>query len=234
VEVEIMRTTKALHRAALVAALASAACLGFLADFADARNASSTVLGTIVEVIPGTQTIVVRVGSANGIPVLHRFRVTDSARIRVNGGFARFADLVVGRPVKVAYDVTNGFNAAQIVEVTDAFPAASGVTVNAREEASVERRELYLEQVGSTLDVLDEDIQELAQHPELEGPDELARLKATVDLLKVKLADARRLQGSLSPTVSQDAWRSGVDEMNAVLADLNSAHDIGRAIIANR
>jgi hypothetical protein len=227
-----MHRTKALHPAAFVAVLAAAACLGFLADFAEARN--SSVLGTIVEVSPGTQMIVVRVGSANGAPILHRFQVTDSARIRVNGGFARFADLLVGRPVRVAYATSDGLSVAQLVEVTDSFPAGSGVSANARNEGAIDRRERYLEEVARTLDVLEEDIQELNRHPELEGPDELARLKATIDLLETKLADARRLQESLSATTSQEAWRSGVDAMNAVLADLNSAHDVGRSIIANR
>jgi hypothetical protein len=230
-----MQFRRSLQRT-IVAALAAAGLSfsGGLPTTAEARSASPSVLGTIVEMTPSTQTILVRVGTANGVPVVQRFVVTDMAKIRVNGGFARFADIVVGQPVKIDYLRVDGRNLAQLVDVTDAFPAASGVTVSAREESSVERRELYLEQVGTTLDVLDEDIQELSRHPELEGPDELARLEATVDLLEVKLADSRRLLQSLSATASQDAWRSGVDAMNASLADLNSAHDAGRAIIANR
>ncbi len=229
-----MHTTKALYRAAFVAALAAAACLGFIADFADAGDASPSVLGTVVEVSPGAQTIVVRIGSANGIPILHRFHVTNSARIRVNGGFARFADIVIGQPVRIDYVRSDGRNLAQLVDVTDAFPAGSGVSAGARDDSAVDRRERYLEQVATTLDVLDEDIQELSGHPDLEGPDELARLKATIDILEAKLADARKLLASLSATTSQDAWRTGVDTLNAVLADLNSAHDVARAIIANR
>ncbi|HEY7820332.1 MAG TPA: hypothetical protein VIG29_19060, partial [Vicinamibacteria bacterium] len=81
-----MTSTKAL-------AISSLMAVATLLASGKALEAQPTVLGTLVEVSPDTRTLLLRVGVADGEPVLRRFRLAESARIRVDGGFGRLADV---------------------------------------------------------------------------------------------------------------------------------------------
>ena len=88
--------------------------------------------------------------------------------------------------------------------------------------------------MASTLDVLEESVGELRQHPDVEGTDELARLNKTIQELEIKLAESRALLSSLSATGSQDGWRRGVDRLDAAIEDLTRAYERGWSETANR
>lgn len=195
--------------------------------------ARPSVLGTIIAVSPETRTILLRLGSPERELIVRRFETADSTEIRVNGGPARFADILVGPMARVTYVRMNGTNVAELVEVLDAVPASSRVDA-ARDATAVEERRRYLEGVAATLDVLDEEVQELARYSELEGTEELARRKATVEELEEMLSKSRERLASLSATSSQEAWRTGVDEMEAALDDFKAAHARGRTEITHR
>jgi len=197
-------------------------------------EAAYTVTGTIVEVSPDTGTILLRVGFPDGQVLLRRFEVADSTRFRVNGGLARLADVLVGQTARVTYARTNDVGkVAELVEVTDVPPASSTIEA-AREASGIESRKRYLEGAASTLDVLEESVGELRQHPDVEGTDELAKLNKTIEGLERKLADSRALLSSLSATSSQDGWRLGVDRLDGAIEDLTLAYERGWSEIANR
>jgi hypothetical protein len=207
----------------LIATLPAAVSLG----------APSTIVGTIVEVRPDTGAIVLRVGLSEGEDLLRRFRVADSTRFRVDGGFARFADIVVGQTARIQYVRANGANVAELIDVTLA-PPASSTFESARDATGIEERRRYLDEVARTLDVLDESVQELSQYPDIEGTEALARQKATVETLETQIADARALLDSLSATDSQEVWSRGVDQMGAALRVLSATHERGWSLVANR
>lgn len=212
----------------------AAAILSLFLTAAPSVAAPSTVLGTIIGVSPETRTILLRSRSSEREPAVRRFATSDSTKIRVNGGAARFADVVVGPLARITYVRMNGTDVAELVEVLDAVvPASSRIDVP-RDATGLEERRRYLEGVASTLDVLDESVQELARYPELEGTRELARRKAIVEELVEMLAKSRELLASLSATSSQEAWRTGVDEMEAALDGLRAAHARGRTEITRR
>jgi hypothetical protein len=208
----------------LVTAISAGASLG----------AQPTVLGNIVEVNPGAQTIVLRVGVAEGEPVLRRFRLGESARIHVDGGVARLADLLVGQTARIGYVRANGANIAEIVETTTTPPAGSPISDTARAATGIEERRRYLDEVERTLDVLEESVEELSQFPEIEGTDQLTRRAALVEDLETRIAAARTLLASLSATAGQEIWTLGVDRLSAALADLTAAHERAWSIIGNR
>lgn len=231
-----MRSTRAFRGSglkALAVAGWSVWFTGFLSTAAP-LEAAHTVIGTIVEVSPDPGTFLLRVGFSDGQVLLRRFEVADSTRFRVNGGFARLADVRVGQTARVTYARANDIgNVAELVEVTDVPPVSSTIEA-AREASGIESRNRYLQRVASTLDVLEESIGELRQHPDVEGTDELARLKKTIEDLERKLADSRAHLQSLSATSSQDAWRLGVDRLDAAVGDLTLACERGWSEIANR
>jgi hypothetical protein len=198
-------------------------------------EAQPTLVGTVVEVRPDTRTILLQVGVADGQPVLRRFRLSDSMRIRVNGGFGRLADVVVGQTAKITYVRGNGASIAEVLDVTSAPPAAgSGLSDFARASTGVEERRRYLDEVERTLDVFEESMEELRQYPEVDGTRGLERREAIADDLAARISAARALHASLSPTASQEIWQAGVDRMNAALADLSVADQRGWSIIGNR
>ncbi len=196
-------------------------------------GAQSTIVGTLVEVRPDTGAILLRVGLSEGEVLLRRFRVTDATRFRVDGGFARLADLVVGQTARIEYLRANGASVAQLVDVTLAPPAASTFD-SARDATGIEERRRYLDEVARTLDVLDESVQELAQYPDIEGTEALARRKATAETLETQIEDARTLLDALSATSGQDVWSRGVDQMSAALRLLSVTHERGWSLITNR
>jgi hypothetical protein len=197
-------------------------------------DAQPTLVGTVVEVRPDTRTLLLQVGVADGEPVLRRFRLADSVRIRVDGGFGRLADVVVGQTARIVYARGNGASIAEIVEVTNAPPAGSSLSDFARAATGIEDRRSYLDEVERTLDVLEESVEELSRFPEIEGTQGLERREAVADNLAARIEAARSLLGSLSPTAPQEVWAAGVDRMNAALADLSVAHQRGWSIIGNR
>lgn len=196
-------------------------------------EAEQTVIGTIVEVSPDTGTILLRVGFSDGQVLLRRLQLADSTRFRVNGGFGRLADVLVGQTARVTYARTNDINVAELVDVTDVPPASSMIEA-AREASGIESRKRYLDEVASMLDVLEESVGELRQHPDVDGTDQLSRLNRTIDQLETELAASRGLLSSLSATGGQDAWRLGVDRLDAAVADLTAAYERGWSEIANR
>ena len=59
-------------------------------------EAAQTIIGSVVEIRPDTRSMLLRVGFSDGQALLRRFELPDSTRFRVNGGFARLADVLVG------------------------------------------------------------------------------------------------------------------------------------------
>jgi hypothetical protein len=196
-------------------------------------EAAQTIIGSIVEIRPDTRSMLLRVGFSDGQALLRRFELPDSTRFRVNGGFARIADVLVGQTARVTYLRTDDANVAELVEVTEA-PPASSMREAAREASGIESRKRYLEGVASTLDVLEESVGELRRHPDVEGTDELARLSKTIEELEIKLSDSRALLSSLSATGSQDAWRHGVDQLETALEELTQSYERGWSEVTNR
>jgi hypothetical protein len=197
-------------------------------------DAQPTLVGTVVEVRPDTRTLLLQVGVTDGQPVLRRFRLADSVRVRVNGGFGRLADVVVGQSARILYSRGNGASIAELVEVTNAPPAGSSLSDFARAATSIPDRRRYLDEVDRTLDVLDGSVEELSRYPEIDGPRGLERREAVATDLAARITAARSLLASLSPTAPQELWAAGVDRMNGALADLSVAHQRGWSIIANR
>jgi hypothetical protein len=197
-------------------------------------EAQAMVLGTLVEVSPETRTILLRVGVADGEPILRRFRLADSARIRVDGGFARLADVLVGQTARVEFIRANGPSIAELVDVTTAPPAGSPLSDSARIATSIEERRRYLDEASRTLDVLEESAEELSQYPEVEGTEGLTRRAVLVEELEARIDAARSLLESTSPTASQDTWAVSVDRLDDALADASAAHERAWSIVANR
>ena len=216
-------------------ALAVAGCMVVMNFSASAatRETAGTVLGAIVEVSPDTRTLLLRVGFSEGRSLMRRFELADSTRFRVNGGFGRLADVLVGQTARVTYVRTNDANLAELVDVTDVAPASSTIEA-AREASGIESRRRYMEDAASTLDVLEESVGELRQHPDVQGTDQLARLNDVVEELETKLAASRALLSSLSATDSQEAWRLGVDRLSAAIDDFTLLCERGLSEIANR
>jgi hypothetical protein len=197
-------------------------------------DAQPVLVGTVVEVRPDTRTLLLQVGVADGQPVLRRFRLADSVRVRVDGGFGRLADVVVGQSARILYSRGNGANIAESVDVTSAPPAGSSLSGFARSAAGIEDRRRYLEEVERNLDVLEGSVEELKRFPEVDGTRGLERREAVASDLAARITAARSLLSSLSPTAPQNVWAEGVDSMNAALADLSAAHQRGWSIIGNR
>jgi len=141
--------------------------------------------------------------------------------------------LLVGQTAKVTYSRTNGVNVVERIDVTD-FPTASSTFEAAREASGIESRRRYLDTMASTLDVLDESVGELRQHPDVDGTDQLSRLNRTIDQLETELAASRGLLSSLSATGGQDAWRLGVDRLSAAVEDFTLVYERGVWEIENR
>jgi hypothetical protein len=202
-------------------------------SMAAGRDGAPTVVGTVVEVRPDTEAILLDVDSSDARADLLRFQLADSTRIRVNGGFGRLADVVAGQTARITYVRADGANLVELVEVTDAPPASTRVEA-AREARGIESRRRYLEETGRTLDVLEESVGELRQHPDVQGTDELERLDEAVEALEMKLTDARVLHSALSATASQEPWRRGVDLLSAAIDDLSIALEQARSDVSNR
>src|SRR5262245_38443845 len=138
--------------------------------------AQNTVVGTIVEVRPDTNTILLRVGRSDGEAVLRRFTLANSARIRMDGGFGRFADVTVGQSARIGYVRSNGVNVAELLDVTLAPPVAStSASPAARAATGIEERRRYIDEIRRTLDVFDGSVNELRQYPDIEGTQGIAR-----------------------------------------------------------
>jgi hypothetical protein len=229
-----MHSTKGLGKMG-INALAVAGWMFLFSNFPSVASAldSRTVIGTIVEFSPDSRTLLLRVGFSEGVALLRRFETAESTRFRVNGGFGRPADVLVGQTARVTYNRTDDANLAELVEITD-VPPASSVFQAAGDATDIESRRRYLDGVASTLDVLEESVGELRQHPDVKGTDEQARLRETIDELEAKLATSRAKLSSLSATSSQEAWRQGVAELSAVLEDLTLAYERGASILTNR
>lgn len=200
-----------------------------LAAEATAQTAR-TARGTLLDVSPDSRRFLVRVPVSGGDPIERTFYIDDLTTIRAAGRTMSFGEIPAGGGVEITYDRRDGRNVARLVEISPNVPVTTQLTGPID---TLEEREQYEALQQSTLEVFQEEIEELGRASEVEGTEALARSRAWSDRLENLLADASRRLEALTGARGA-AWEGARSELERVMNDLRTELAAARREITGR
>ncbi len=211
------------------------ASASLLATASQATQSLRTVRGTIVGVSSDGQSLMVRVPLSVGSEDLwvERTYYADALTPTRSAGRATpFEGLSPGGSVVVTYTRVEGRNVIRNLKLADA--GSLGVPSAGEETDNLKDRERYEESVATTLEVIEEEIQELEHSAETGGVAELTRSGALSAELRNKLKDAKAELAALVGAGSEIAWQGARRDLQTAMADLGAALSRARSQITGR
>ncbi|MGH9333270.1 MAG: hypothetical protein ACRD21_05910, partial [Vicinamibacteria bacterium] len=187
--------------------------------------------GEIVGVSPDGDAIRVRVPSSDGLASERTFYVDELTRIRNAGRPIPIDTLPTGGSVVVTYSRNDGRSIARIVDLSGNALAQSPVGERIDEPEDQAR---YEESVRSTLEILEEEIEELGGASETRGVTDLARKRALTGDLRTKHADTRDAYETLIAARSDVSWEVARRELQTRMSVLSDALARARSEITGR